>query len=184
MDIGCQIYLPQLGRDENYYLTSYSHYLSEADSTARFLNIATFGVTPDDLISWNKGAITRESAAKWIREQMNVALTSHRKFFRERLNPRFTHPRYLGIANHPCDAGSRWRKFTFSVKDGYKYWYQQTVGLVGNGPYVITLDGHARTTVNEFKFDRYLKYTFNQTKEYKMCYKPEERVGGKPQMTL
>lgn len=53
------------------------------------------------------------------------------------------------VPDHPCDVGSRWRKFTFSQEDGHQYWNRgRTIGIQGDGPYIITFDGYARTTVN------------------------------------
>ena len=85
---GSQITLPPLDGDEKYYLTSYSYSLSDENAVARLLETATFGTTSDDLRAWDRGAVTNETAAQWIAEQMNKPITSHREFFRRRVNPR------------------------------------------------------------------------------------------------
>ena len=87
--VGSQITLPPLDGDEKYYLTSYSYSISDDEnSVARLLETATFGTTSGDLSAWDKGAVTKETAAQWIEEQMNKPITSHREFYRARTNPR------------------------------------------------------------------------------------------------
>jgi hypothetical protein len=85
---GSQITLPELPTNERYYLTSYSHHVSETDKLARLLETATFGTTAQDLADWSKGALTTTTAKKWIQEQMHLPVTSHREFFRRRTNAR------------------------------------------------------------------------------------------------
>ena len=115
---GSQLTLPELGANEKYYLTSYSHTLSDIDTVARLLESATFGTTTSNLEAWNRGAATKDTASQWIEEQMNKPMTSHREFFRRRTNPRFPHPRNIGRSGHPCNGLSRWRRYAFSRKDG------------------------------------------------------------------
>ncbi len=86
--IGSQITLPILDGGAKYFLTSYSYSISDRNSVARLLESATFGTTRIDLESWHEGAVTKDSAAKWIDEQMKKPMTSHREFFRRRVNPR------------------------------------------------------------------------------------------------
>lgn len=87
-DIGTQIILPVLAADEQYYLTSYSYDISKKDSVARLLETATFGTTNKDLAAWGERTVTTESVTEWIREQIKKPMTSHREFFRQRVNPR------------------------------------------------------------------------------------------------
>jgi hypothetical protein len=83
---GSQLNLPGLNDTGKYYLTSYSHSVSEADKVARLLETATFGTTAQDLSSF--GTLTEATAKAWIVDQMNMNPTSHRQYFRERANPR------------------------------------------------------------------------------------------------
>ncbi len=128
------------------------HHTSDDASLARFLNTVTFGVTADEITGFKDAIgleVTKENAAKWIQNQIDEPVTSHRAYLRKRSNARLTEPRVQYTPDHPCDVGSRWRMYTFSVKDGHQYWYSsRRVGLVGDGPYVITLDGHPKTTVS------------------------------------
>lgn len=92
---GCQITLPPLGPGQKYFIASYvesSRRLNaveeEKKAVARLLEQATFGTTLTELNEWNKGPVSNETVAEWIREQMALPVTSHREYFRRRANPR------------------------------------------------------------------------------------------------
>ena len=54
----------------------------------------------------------------WIQGQQNdVPMTSHREFYRKRLNARHEAPQAFGAVTHPCEVGTRFRRFAFSSKD-------------------------------------------------------------------
>lgn len=100
---GSHITLPALTGNEKYYLTSYSHTVSETDKTARFLEMATFGTTSQDLGQWGTTPFTTATAKEWIVEQINMPVTSHREFFRLRSNGKVStytcHPHCFFIIN-------------------------------------------------------------------------------------
>jgi hypothetical protein len=91
---GCQITLPELAPGQKYFIASYvggsARRLNQADeeqkAVARLMQQGTFGTTLADLEGWNRGPVTKDSAAEWVREQM--PMTSHREYFRKRANPR------------------------------------------------------------------------------------------------
>jgi len=91
---GCQINLPQLEAGEKYHLASYAYALNERNEFARFLETATYGVTRAELdaftaTSQNVGSLS--TIVNWIQSQMDpaiVPMTSHREFWRKRVNPR------------------------------------------------------------------------------------------------
>ena len=85
---GSHITLPDLGMNEGYFLTSFSHSVSETDKVARFLETSTFGTTAGDLAAWDNVALTTATIKQWIQDQMNLPVTSHREFFRQRTNTR------------------------------------------------------------------------------------------------
>lgn len=98
----------------------------------------------------------------WVTDQMNtsiVPLSSHREFFRKRLNPRFDHIYSKGRPGpRPCDMNSRWRTFAFTTKDTIPGRVFTVSSLdsagVGNGSngstgYILKVDGHIRTVVND-----------------------------------
>jgi hypothetical protein len=180
---GSHITLPALGTDEKYYLTSYSHAASETDKLARLLESATFGTTAGDLQSWNKGPVTTATAKAWIQEQIDLPVTSHRAFFRQRSNGRLTNPVRTGRSNHPCDDGSIWRIFAFSRKEGQHgviqaQKFQADYNLTDT--YVtIRLNGHVRTVIKpDLAFDD-SAYTFEYNREYDMCGAPENWAEGR-----
>eukprot|EP00804_Cyclotella_cryptica_P014145 CCRYP_005584-RA/>CCRYP_005584-RA protein AED:0.03 eAED:0.03 QI:259/1/1/1/0.94/0.9/20/117/3951 len=180
---GTQIDLPELAAGEQYYLTSYSYNSSQRDAIARFLETTTFGTTTRDLAAWDKGPVTKDTVAEWIHEQISMPMTSHREYFRQRVNPRFPNPRPIGRSDHPCDSLTRWRKFTFSKKDGDLWWFDQFLSTSfkeGDSFVTIKLNGHVRTVVNpgSIAFDN-VNYIFEYNKDYEMCSLPEERIAGR-----
>lgn len=86
----------------------------------------------------------------------------------------------IGRNNHPCSANARWRKFTFSRKDGdHSGRFPQTFEAVYNAAVdhaiTIKLNGYVRTTVKAISFEDTTK-TFEFNKEYLMCHLPQEQV--------
>ena len=180
---GTQLNLPELSAGEKYYLTSYSYDIDEESEVARLLESATFGTRAEDLLSWNKGIATADAASQWIQEQINKPMTSHRDFFRRRVNPRFPNPRSIGRSDHPCNSLTRWRAFTFSNKDGDLWWHRQSLIASfkeGDVHVTIKLNGHLRTVVppGSIVFDNQ-DYMFEYNTEYQMCHRPEEKSGGR-----
>lgn len=178
---GSQITLPALTGDEQYYLTSYARdNVSDADKIARLLETATFGSTLSSISSFG-GNLTTDTAKAWIQNQINAPMTSHREFFRQRANPRLTNPVRAGRPGHPCDAGSRWRKYAFSRRDGELWFFKQRFEAVYNegDTYVsIKLNGHVRTVVSSLAFPEGSNYPLEFNREYEMCGLPTAREGG------
>ena len=85
---GTQLNLPELPGGEKYFLTSYSYSSNEQDEVARLLESATFGTRAKDLSAWDKGPLTTSVVSDWIKDQIDKPITSHREFFRRRVNPR------------------------------------------------------------------------------------------------
>ena len=151
----CQVTLPLLEESDRqeYVLLTYDHELSDRNTVARFLSQTTFGTRKEDLDSWNYPSPNDQYAdghlqmtfAKWIYEQMhNVPSTSHREFFRKRLNSRFDMARSIGMPNHPCEQFSRWRNFAFTERD-----YGRSVEIrhvaSTDKAYAIYIEGNFRT---------------------------------------
>ena len=87
---------------------------------ARFLIQATFGPTRDAIDELD-GPYAADYGA-WIDAQMDLPLSSHREFYRSRLNPRISGQQPLktvkvGAPKSPCSLGSRWLNFAFSRHD-------------------------------------------------------------------
>ena len=101
----------------DYYLTSYSYELTPAQTSARFFERASFGATASML----NLATNEADMASWISNQLDenvTPLTSHRRYFRKRLNPRMIQLAQGGKSGPGvCEGGSRWRNFGFTKKD-------------------------------------------------------------------
>ncbi len=85
---GCQVDLISIPSNSQYRLTSYSKTLSNRDTFARFLETATFGTLSGDLVGANG---QNSQIISWIKTQMDTGstpITSHRRFWRERVSPR------------------------------------------------------------------------------------------------
>ena len=121
----CQLQLPPLADPATYRyaLTSYEYSPSRRDQIARALGRLTFGATPTDLNLHDKPEMDNDSEAylaAFIQEQMDeqiTPMTSHREYFRKRTNPKLTHAARGGRPDHPCDAHSRWRRYSFIRHD-------------------------------------------------------------------
>jgi hypothetical protein len=102
---------------QEYYLTSYAYTLTAAQTSARFFERASFGASPSMLSQ----ATDVSGMANWIRDQFDenvTPLTSHREYYRRRLNPRNAEMTKAGrIGPRVCDGNSRWRSFAFDRED-------------------------------------------------------------------
>ena len=87
-----------------------------------------------------------------------VQMSSHREFFRKRLNPRLDSVMSVGQPGpgSPCEKNSRWRTFAFTSKDSIpgRVFSVSSVHPNPNGinpgpPYVLKIDGHVRTVVDQ-----------------------------------
>jgi hypothetical protein len=132
-----------------YQLASFRHSTDHKDQVARFLEQGTFGPTraelrffPGSFSNW----VLPESFANWVELQQTLAMTSHRRFFRERLNHRFEIPSYQGVSTLACAQGTRYRKYAFSDKDFRRYVEVRTDEATGRKTFF--LDRQARTVVN------------------------------------
>jgi hypothetical protein len=114
------------------------------DEVARFLEQASFGPKLSDFSKFNTNNLPK-SFAEWIKEQQEIIpLTSHRAMFRTRMNARMETATRNGAVTHPCQKGSIYRSFAFSIKDNQKYLSIKTVG----NKRVITIDGFVRTVIS------------------------------------
>lgn len=114
----CFVQLPGLSAtrkkvfgDYHYELVSFQHSIPVLDRVARFLEQATFGPTRAEIDSFP------DSFADWIKSQQEIPPTLHRAVYREHLNHRSVMPSHMGIPTHPCEEGTRYRRYAFSDKD-------------------------------------------------------------------
>jgi hypothetical protein len=142
----CVANLPPLPTGALYQLTSFDApelFRNEIDEVARFLEQATFGPTRADIASFDDTNLP-QAFANWVQEQqVEIPITSHRAMFRRRLNARTDVATNQGAITHPCQKGTRYRRFAFSSKDYYKFVDITTVGTKR----IISIDGFVRTVV-------------------------------------
>eukprot|EP00957_Ditylum_brightwellii_P171413 13049513-Ditylum_brightwellii.AAC.1 len=83
--------------------------------------MASFGPTPDLLTNWDYSQPLLGSFANWVKDQIdNKGTTSHREYFRARLNPRSIETYKYGLSGpDACDTNARYRRFAFTQKDAY-----------------------------------------------------------------
>lgn len=142
----CQAELPPI-QDNDYYeiLSLERPALPMRDEAARFFEQTTFGPRLADL--QQDGLVGAFSSfAAWIRhQQVDVPLTSHRRFVRERLNHRAVAPSPMGVPTHACRAGTRYRRYAFSDKDATRTLQIET-SEAGNQK-ILSIDGQIRTVL-------------------------------------
>ena len=89
---GCQMNLPVLEEGAEFYLSSFTHSLSETDELARFLETATFGITQGELEVFDSSpGNVQTKIIDWVSNNINIGITpmtSHREFWRKGLNGR------------------------------------------------------------------------------------------------
>jgi hypothetical protein len=138
--------LPRLV-EQSYQLTSFDApqlYAGQWDEIARFLQQATFGPTRADINACGASTNLQSSSANWIRtRKTSVPVTSHRALLGKRVNARMEHASSLGAVTHPCQAGTRYRRYAFPIKDRLKHFEIRTVGTKK----ILSIYGFVRTVV-------------------------------------
>ena len=138
----CTLTLPELPDGFSYELAGFDYELPKRDEIARFLEQPTFGPTRKEI-----NALQDTPFAEWIsKQQNNVPLSSHRKFFRERataLTP--GRPSKMGISTQPCQAGARYRSYSFSPIDRFQELEIRTDP--GTGRKILLREGQAMTVL-------------------------------------
>jgi len=135
---GCVVVLP--AADHGYELQSHNGTaLDEEEAAVRLLTQGTYGPTRDSVAAV---LAAQQTAEQWVAEQMNVSIhppTLHRVYLRQRSTPAIEADVHSGRIRPPCDAGSRWERFTFEVFDE-----QRLLTIASDGLYV---DGELRTEI-------------------------------------
>ena len=134
-------------------------------SISRMLSQATFGPTRDEIASLKslvqqangKTAVERETTAfkQWIKDQIGMAPSLHRAYYRRRVNPRIFKGLVMptGSSRAACASGSRWARYAFDESDRTKEIIANPI-LVGSGKRVFSLaiEGKIRTVVSAEEF--------------------------------
>jgi hypothetical protein len=147
--VTCMVNLPSLSEGYFYQLTSSQSSdvaTRPSDQYARFLEQASFGGNPQQIYSVNgmSSKQLRYHIAEWLKIQIhNSGITSHRAFFRQRMNSRMEVDTRQAAVSHPCQAGTRYRRFAISIRDTAKDMKVTSVGTKK----VLSIDGYVRTVV-------------------------------------
>lgn len=128
------------GTHYHYVLETFSRRsLTAQEENARFLEQVTFGPRPGELLS-----NSRIIAAEWVKNQVQLPITSHRQYLRERWNARFDYPLTGGITTRACDQGTRYRQYAFTDLD---YHRQVTIKTLPESRKAFLIEGQVRTVV-------------------------------------
>lgn len=180
-NLNCTVDLPQIESGEHYKLSECirANYTRD-DELARFMDQATFGVTREDLISFDPVEPVDVEIARWIKMQMDeVDLTSHREWYRRNAVHHYPKDKFSLRTHRPCEVGSKWRKYAFSPNDVQK----QLVIESFSGKMHLSIDGHLRTVVSSINWSseshrsKYGNIVID--KSYEICDRPEPRLDGK-----
>jgi hypothetical protein len=146
IDSVCTTKLPLIDEGSRYQISAFNRpSYSEADEVARFLEQATFGQKMSEVQQLTSGGDLFPNIVSWIQKQQNdVPMTSHREFYRKRLNARQEAPQAFGAVTHPCEIGTRFRRFAFSAKD--EAYSVQVITL--NDKKVLKVNSAIRTVVD------------------------------------
>ena len=121
-DYLCEVDVPVLAADNvGYFLTSWEDGVaSDRRIAARFLERASWGAKWDEIINLENEVASdgKKALAQWVMTQQSLQPSSHRKFFRERLNPRTLESYQYGIPGpKACEKNARYRRFAFTYLD-------------------------------------------------------------------
>jgi len=118
------------------YVPSYS-YTEDRAEAVRFLMQSTYGPSRASIEAFERPPGGVEG---WIRNQMEIEPTLHRKFYRQRAGVYLDVVNAEGRPTSPCEAGSRWHQFAFQDADEG---LSMTLSDAGTHT-VITIDGAVR----------------------------------------
>eukprot|EP00931_Biecheleriopsis_adriatica_P065147 TRINITY_DN39780_c0_g1_i1.p1 TRINITY_DN39780_c0_g1~~TRINITY_DN39780_c0_g1_i1.p1 ORF type:complete len:1646 (-),score=248.85 TRINITY_DN39780_c0_g1_i1:346-5283(-) len=126
-------HLSRWGPSEVY--TALTH--KDESSLARFLITSTFGPTRAEL-----DALSESTAEEWLSTQFSLPATSHRAYFRERVNPHANAScQEIYGERQLCAKGSRWVSHTFTVADVGRRFNLNSTGA-------LFIDGELRTEIS------------------------------------
>lgn len=118
----CQLSVPRLELGQvGYYLTYFdAGVVSPESRAARFLHRITWGPKLSEIEELGKQVKEKGdlALALYLKEQTEMEPTSHRQYFRRRLNARSVESYQYGITGpKACEMNARFRRFAFTHKD-------------------------------------------------------------------
>lgn len=139
---------------------------------SRLMLQSTFGVSKEELD--NVVQTYGNDYQQWILDQMGLPVTSHRQYYRQRVNPRRQASTNAGSLFEPCEIGSRYHRYVFNKLDEKKV---LTVEKGGGGQLTLHIDGQLRGEVPEIDGILPSNNTVTWPLEYHIC-SVEESVDG------
>lgn len=123
--------------------------VTNLEHAARLSMQATFGANKDELI--RVATTYGKDFGNWIRDQMRLAPTFTRSYYRQRTNPRVL-TQFPGVVvsgeTQPCDLDSRWHRFVFELRDRQKLLTVRNDEV--SGRFTLYVDGYARGETTSF----------------------------------
>mmetsp|Transcript_17168 Transcript_17168/g.25155 ORF Transcript_17168/g.25155 Transcript_17168/m.25155 type:complete len:422 (+) Transcript_17168:40-1305(+) len=181
----CSTDTPQLASNQVFQLVGFYHSLNEKQTVSRFLTQATFGPTLNEINS-----LSSNNFANWIRQQIAEDATSHRQYYRERVNKREFDIEAIGRPKHPCEESSRWRDYAFTEDDRKRDLSVEVSDRLPSGQNRLSVDGYVRTDVDagtispgKYKLCKVIEHQGGVVK-IKVNGKCEKLAGGNPPVRL
>jgi T5SS/PEP-CTERM-associated repeat protein len=136
----CRVQLPAPSNGRSYVLKPYAAPALSGDNVkARFLEKATFGPTKQDLANF-------ESETRWLSQQFELPVTSHRAVFRQHMTHWHSESNYNTLLHtHPCKVGARYRRYAFVSVDSER---KLTISTTSASKVTLSVDGEKRTVVD------------------------------------
>jgi hypothetical protein len=133
----CQVSIPQ--GDHNYVLKPFSSTIKRNDThlVSDYLMYTSFGPTRESIFSFPQGNSFKERAKTFIKDQMKIAPTLHRAYYRAKVNPVILEDNQVGGIRGPCEVGSRWQRAALDPTDNLKDPFTPEIRLLnGNEMYL------------------------------------------------
>ena len=117
----CDIVLPDLEDTSDIYVVIAKKGTSPSirNDITRFLEMTSFGPKMSEIDALDNGSWDETDRALYIRNQMAMAKTSHREYFRARSNAKWEMTTQEARSSHPCSPNSKWRRYAFTMADRY-----------------------------------------------------------------
>ena len=117
----CDIALPDLEDTSDIYVVIAKKGTSPSirNDITRFLEMTSFGPKMSEIDALDNGSWDETDRALYIRNQMAMAKTSHREYFRARSNAKWEMTTQEARSDHPCSPNSKWRRYAFTLADRY-----------------------------------------------------------------
>lgn len=118
----CDFTLPDLedANDSYVILTKDGTLDDHRKDIARFLEMTGFGPKMSEIEALDANGNWDDAArAQYVREQIDMDMTSHREYYRKRTNTIWDTTVQEARSDHPCSPNSKWRTYAYTMLDRY-----------------------------------------------------------------